>query len=226
VTLPERTSDETVDRPRFLIGAGGAVMAVAAGYGSSSSHHTTSTTSTTACTVSKAVPRTLQQSIRGHVFERGAPGFETVAQLYNPRFDGILPSAVARPVDSVDVRAAIRYTVPRGVPVRARSGATLPDASCPSVGISGVTLGGGFGLAGRHFGLTADNLVAAQLVTADGTLRTVNATTDPDLLWALKGGGGGNFGIVTDAENLPRLRQTRSRVDPHHYFNFPQAIGS
>ncbi len=184
------------------------------------------------------------------MFERGAPGFETVAELYNPRFDGIVPSAVARPVDSVDVRDAVRYTVARGVPVRARSGghsyagystlsdgvvldlrelntitvnpsartatvgagsqlidvsaalaragATLPAGSCPSVGISGVTLGGGFGLAGRHFGLTADNLVGVKLVTADGMLRTVDASTDPDLLWALKGGGGGNFGIVTE----------------------------
>jgi FAD/FMN-containing dehydrogenase len=79
----------------------------------------------------------------------------------------------------------------------ARAGATLPAGSCPSVGVSGVTLGGGFGLAGRYFGLTADNLVAVQIVTADGRLRTVNSLTDPDLLWALKGGGGGNFGVVT-----------------------------
>jgi FAD/FMN-containing dehydrogenase len=66
------------------------------------------------------------------------------------------------------------------------------------VGIAGVTLGGGFGLAGRQFGLTADNLVGVHIVTADGQLRAVNAKTDPDLLWALKGGGGGNFGVVTD----------------------------
>jgi FAD/FMN-containing dehydrogenase len=80
----------------------------------------------------------------------------------------------------------------------AKAGAMLPGGSCPSVGISGVTLGGGFGLAGRRFGLTADNLVSAKIVTADGRLQTVNAQTDSDLLWALKGGGGGNFGIVTE----------------------------
>ena len=80
----------------------------------------------------------------------------------------------------------------------AKAGAVLPGGSCPSVGISGVTLGGGFGLAGRRFGLTADNLVSANIVTADGRLQTVNAQTDSDLLWALKGGGGGNFGIVTE----------------------------
>jgi hypothetical protein len=80
----------------------------------------------------------------------------------------------------------------------AKAGATLPGGSCPSVGVSGVTLGGGFGLAGRHFGLTADNLVGVKIVTADGRLRTVNKKTDSDLLWALKGGGGGNFGVVTE----------------------------
>ena len=79
-----------------------------------------------------------------------------------------------------------------------KAGALLPGGSCPSVGISGVTLGGGFGLAGRRFGLTADNLVSVEIVTADGRLQTVNAQTDSDLLWALKGGGGGNFGIVTE----------------------------
>lgn len=79
----------------------------------------------------------------------------------------------------------------------AARGATIPSGSCPSVGIAGVTLGGGMGLAGRAHGLTLDHLLAAQIVTADGELRTVEAHSDPDLLWALRGGGGGNFGIVT-----------------------------
>ncbi len=79
----------------------------------------------------------------------------------------------------------------------ARSGATMPAGSCPSVGVGGHALGGGMGLAGRAFGLTTDNLIGAQIVTADGRIRTVNARSDPDLLWALQGGGGGNFGVVT-----------------------------
>jgi hypothetical protein len=54
------------------------------------------------------------------------------------------------------------------------------------------------GLAGRKYGLTSDSLLAAKIVTADGKLRTVNNRSDPDLLWALRGGGGGNFGIVTE----------------------------
>jgi hypothetical protein len=53
------------------------------------------------------------------------------------------------------------------------------------------------GLAGRAFGLTTDHVVSVKIVTADGRLRTVDARRDPDLLWALRGGGGGNFGVVT-----------------------------
>jgi FAD/FMN-containing dehydrogenase len=76
-------------------------------------------------------------------------------------------------------------------------GLTIPAGSCPSVGIAGHALGGGMGLAGRRFGLTADNLLSAQIVTADGVMRTVSAQDEPDLYWALRGGGGGNFGVVT-----------------------------
>jgi len=79
----------------------------------------------------------------------------------------------------------------------AARGVTIPAGSCPSVGIAGHATGGGMGLAGRQFGLTADNLLSAQIVTADGRLRTASAQSNPDLYWALRGGGGGNFGVVT-----------------------------
>jgi FAD/FMN-containing dehydrogenase len=78
-----------------------------------------------------------------------------------------------------------------------RHGVTVPSGSCPTVGIGGLALGGGHGLAGRRFGLTSDNLVAARVVTADGRVRHVDANTNEDLYWACRGGGGGNFGIVT-----------------------------
>jgi FAD/FMN-containing dehydrogenase len=78
-----------------------------------------------------------------------------------------------------------------------RRGRTVPSGSCPSVGIAGLALGGGHGLAGRRFGLTSDNLIAARVVTADGRVRHVDADTNEDLYWACRGGGGGNFGIVT-----------------------------
>ena len=75
-------------------------------------------------------------------------------------------------------------------------GALVPTGSCPSVGIGGVTLGGGMGLSGRALGLTCDRLVAATIVTADGRQRRVDARSEPSLFWALRGGGG-SFGIVT-----------------------------
>jgi FAD/FMN-containing dehydrogenase len=78
-----------------------------------------------------------------------------------------------------------------------RRGMTVPSGSCPTVGIGGLALGGGHGLAGRRFGLTSDNVLAARIVTADGRVRHVDARTNEDLYWACRGGGGGNFGVVT-----------------------------
>lgn len=66
----------------------------------------------------------------------------------------------------------------------------------PSVGIAGITLGGGVGFLHRKLGLTLDNLLGAEIVTADGAIRHVDEESDPDLFWAIRGGGG-NFGVVT-----------------------------
>jgi FAD/FMN-containing dehydrogenase len=65
-----------------------------------------------------------------------------------------------------------------------------------SVGIGGITLGGGVGYLGRKFGLTIDSLLAAELVTADGEVLRVDENSNPDLFWAIRGGGG-NFGVAT-----------------------------
>ncbi|WP_394619842.1 FAD-binding oxidoreductase [Lentzea sp. JNUCC 0626] len=78
------------------------------------------------------------------------------------------------------------------------SGRCLPTGTCPSVGVAGLTLGGGIGVLSRKYGLTCDHLVSAKVVTADGQLLAVSASEEPDLFWALRGGGGGNFGIVTE----------------------------
>lgn len=76
-------------------------------------------------------------------------------------------------------------------------GVAIPGGSCPSVGIAGLTMGGGIGVFDRSQGLTIDSLVSAQVVTADGRVVTCDADRHPDLFWALRGGGGGNFGIAT-----------------------------
>jgi FAD/FMN-containing dehydrogenase len=79
----------------------------------------------------------------------------------------------------------------------AARGLAIPAGSCPTVGIGGLALGGGVGLAARAFGTTSDNVLALRVVTADGRLVEATPVTHPDLYWACRGGGGGNFGAVT-----------------------------
>jgi FAD/FMN-containing dehydrogenase len=78
-----------------------------------------------------------------------------------------------------------------------KHGRTVPAGTCPTVGIAGLALGGGIGFAARKFGLTCDNLLEATVVTASGRTLVCNARDHADLYWALRGGGGGSFGIVT-----------------------------
>ena len=191
--------------------------------------------------------RELDRQLRGDVVQRGAPGYNVARVVYNTRFDGVKPQAIAFCESLADVQKTIRWArkhhvhiVPRsgghsyggysttsGVVVdvsrlqavslaasgRAASGAgahllevytalanrgrMIPGGTCPTVGIAGLTQGGGIGLSGRKFGLTCDHLLEATVVLADGSAVVANVHQHPDLYWALRGGGGGNFGIVT-----------------------------
>jgi hypothetical protein len=75
---------------------------------------------------------------------------------------------------------------------------SVPSGRCPTVGVAGLTLGGGWGFSATHAGLTCDSLLASEVVLADATQVNANAAGETaDLFWALQGGGGGNFGINT-----------------------------
>ena len=73
----------------------------------------------------------------------------------------------------------------------------LPSGTCPSVCISGLTLGGGYGLLSRLFGMTCDSLLEVEMVTAQGNIIRANGNQHNELLWACRGGGDGNFGVIT-----------------------------
>ncbi|MFF2013294.1 FAD-binding oxidoreductase [Streptomyces sp. NPDC058195] len=187
----------------------------------------------------------LARSLDGSLVRPQDAAYQTARQLYNTRFDGLRPAAVAYVRHEADIRECLSFARRTATPVAlrsgghsyggwssgngrlildvsslnrvaadgtlgagarlidvyqglARSGLTIPGGSCPTVGISGLTLGGGHGVASRAYGLTCDSLTSATLVTADGTTLTVDADHHPDLFWALRGAGNGNFGVVTE----------------------------
>ncbi len=229
-----------VDR-RTLLKAGGALAAAAL---TSTSNLTSSAKVATATAPDWTA---LQNSLKGRVYRPGQPGYPTVRQLFNPRWDTVQPAAVVRAAGANDVRAAILFarknkllsvpksgghsyvgasTVSNGMVVDVsamrsmsyagnvltvgagaklydvhafldKHGKSLPTGTCPTVGIAGLTLGGGLGVHTRAFGLTCDRIQSLGVITADGVARNVSASSDPDLFWALRGGGGGNLGIVT-----------------------------
>ncbi|GAB3161558.1 FAD-binding oxidoreductase [Microbispora hainanensis] len=90
----------------------------------------------------------------------------------------------------------------------AAHGVSIPAGSCPTVGVAGLTLGGGIGVVSRQYGLTCDVLESVKVVTADGKVLTCSPTSHPDLYWASRGGGGGNFGVATSFTF--RTHRTRS----------------
>jgi FAD/FMN-containing dehydrogenase len=99
-----------------------------------------------------------------------------------------------------------------------RHGRTIPAGCGATVGIAGLTLGGGLGLLGRTYGLTCDRLVGARVVLADGRVVDCAADREPDLFWALRGAGGGQFGVVISLvfDTVPEPTTTRFLLSwPH-----------
>jgi hypothetical protein len=100
------------------------------------------------------------------------------------------------PEPAVSVGAGARW-IDAYDAVTTNSGRYVQGGGCTSVGVAGLITGGGFGSFSKRFGTAAAGLIEAEVVTADGEVRIVNACKDPDLFWALKGGGGATFGVVT-----------------------------
>jgi FAD/FMN-containing dehydrogenase len=93
--------------------------------------------------------------------------------------------------------------------VTTKVGAYVQGGGCTTVGVAGLIQSGGFGSFSKHYGMAAAGLLEAEVVTADGKVRIANACTNSDLFWALKGGGGGTFGVVSKltlrVRDLPEL---------------------
>ncbi len=99
-----------------------------------------------------------------------------------------------RPAVSVGAGAIWMHTYNA---VTTGAGRYVQGGGCGTVGVAGLLQGGGFGSYSKNYGVAAASLLEAEIVTADGAVRIANACTNSDLFWALKGGGGGTFGVVT-----------------------------
>ena len=104
------------------------------------------------------------------------------------RVDGPLTGALA---------GVARVAARRAQAVTVGAGRYMQGGGCTTVGVAGLLQGGGFGSYSKGFGTAAASLLEAEIVTADGQVRVVNRVKEPELFWALKGGGGGTFGVVT-----------------------------
>jgi FAD/FMN-containing dehydrogenase len=110
--------------------------------------------------------------------------------------DAFTPKGAASPVPAVSLGAGAMW-LHAYQSVTSGAGRYVQGGGCTTVGVAGLVQGGGFGSYSKAFGTAAASLVEAEIVTADGQVRTVNRDREPDLFWALKGGGGGTFGVVT-----------------------------
>ena len=111
--------------------------------------------------------------------------------------EGFTPQgSTAAPVPAVSVGAGCLWVDVYDA-VTTKGGRYVQGGGCTTVGVAGLVQGGGFGSFSKGFGLAAASLLEAEIVTADGVVRVINAHKEPDLFWALKGGGGGTFGVVT-----------------------------
>ncbi|WP_114238845.1 FAD-binding oxidoreductase [Dyella sp. C9] len=103
---------------------------------------------------------------------------------------------VQAPLPAVSVQAGAMW-IDAYDAVTTRAGRYVQGGGCTTVGVAGLVQSGGFGSFSKNFGSVSSNLLEAEVVTADGRVRVVNPRQEPELFWALKGGGGGSLGVVT-----------------------------
>ncbi|MFJ3497194.1 FAD-binding oxidoreductase [Streptomyces sp. NPDC086091] len=247
-----------MQRRTFMAGGTAAVAAVAAGCrtgvgadgdsGGDAAGGDTRPPMRTTSAAAAADWAALARDLDGPLVRPGDASWTDARRLYNTRFDGLKPAAVAYAEHPDDVRTVLAYARAHRTKVSIRNGGhsyggwssgdgrlildvspmnrvrasgssavvgagaklidvyralaakgvTIPAGSCPTVGVSGLVLGGGHGVVSRAYGLTCDSLTGATVVTADGEQLTVDATHHPDLFWALRGAGNGTFGVVTE----------------------------
>ncbi|MEU5367177.1 FAD-binding oxidoreductase [Streptomyces sp. NPDC005925] len=246
-----------MDRRTFITGGAVAATAVLAGAcdsgGSGTAHagpHATPASRAPSRPRATASPDwpALARGLDGSLVRPGDADWQAARQLYNTRFDGLKPAAVAYVAHPDDIRTTLAYARTHGLRVSLRNGGhsyagwssgdgrlvvdvsrlsrirvsggeavvgagarlidvyralaakgvTIPAGSCPTVGVSGLALGGGHGVTSRAYGLTCDNLTRVTLVAADGAQLGADARENKDLFWALRGAGNGTFGVVTE----------------------------
>jgi FAD/FMN-containing dehydrogenase len=99
--------------------------------------------------------------------------------------------------------------------VTTKAGRYVQGGGCTTVGVAGLVQSGGFGNFSKNYGTAAASLLEAEVVTADGEVRIANDCSNPDLFWALNGGGGGTFGVVTRLTlKTHEARRAGGRRDP------------
>ena len=201
-----------------------------------------------ATSTSAADLRELAMALRGRLVLPDSRGYDAARLIWNSRFDGARPLAIAQVADSGDVRTAVDFARDHGLRLIPRNGAhsfagystgdglvvdvsrltsvdvdsdaeratlgagatvlptyralwphrrAISGGTCPTVGVTGLTAGGGLGFLSRRYGATCDRVVEVEIVTADGKLLRANERENEDLYWATRGGGGGNFGVIT-----------------------------
>lgn len=190
----------------------------------------------------------LAASLTGRLVLPADASYRSDAQLFDFRYDGVRPAAIAYCATPSDVAACLAFARDHGITPTPRSGGhsyagyssssglvvdvttmskvtagslasvgagarlidvytalnnagvSIPAGSCPTVGIAGLAMGGGLGVVDRLQGLTCDAIASLQVVTADSRIVTASPSDNSDLYWACRGGGGGNFGVVTEFE--------------------------